>query len=236
MKNILYILILGAGVIACSFRKQTIQVVRLENTPVISSGQINKIDSLVSPYKLAIDQEMNQIVTIAEVDFIKKRPNGNLGNLIADLLLSSGQKYIKDSLPVICLLNHGGLRATINKGPVKLGDIFKVLPFDNQLVLVKMPAQSLTLLKTYLKQSGGEPLAGIRFQGEHVLTASFQPFPQTDFYIVTSDYLVNGGDKMTFFEQRIETIETGVLLRDAVLQEISTIKTLVDKQDLRIQF
>lgn len=227
---------MGAGLLACSFHKQSVQVTHYENTTVLSSGQYNKIDSMVQPYKKAIDTEMNQIITQAEVDFVKKRPNGNLGNLIADLLLNSGKKYVNDSLPIICLLNHGGLRATINKGHVKLGDIYKVLPFDNQLVVAKMPASVMKELITYLKQSGGEPISGVRFIGNSILSMDNSPFPSSDFYIVTSDYLINGGDKMTFFEKRISLIETGVLLRDAVLKELSKQKKLSDNADLRIQF
>lgn len=41
---------------------------------------------------------------------------------------------------------------------------------------------------------------------------------------------------MTFFEKRISLIETGVLLRDAVLEELTKQQKLTDNSDSRIQF
>ena len=43
-------------------------------------------------------------------------------------------KNVKLAQPIFCLLNTGGLRSSIGKGTVSLGDIYKLMPFDNTIV------------------------------------------------------------------------------------------------------
>jgi 2',3'-cyclic-nucleotide 2'-phosphodiesterase (5'-nucleotidase family) len=231
--NIVFFL-LGAGLTACSFGKHTF--VQGKSLPISSQYSNSKsVDSIVSPYKIALDQEMNQVVAVAEVDFINQRPNGNLGFLVADILLERGKKEL-DAAPVICLLNTGGLRAPISKGNVTLGDVFKLMPFDNQLLLVKMPAAAIDDIQNYLKQSGGEPISGFCIQDGNIRSADKEAWKRTDFWVVTSDYLMNGGDNMQFFQQKLTVINPTILLRDALLEGIKNRKNLVSKDEIRIKF
>ena len=43
------------------------------------------------------------------------------------------------------------------------------------------------------------------------------------YYVLTTDYLAKGGDNMEFFKHASEYINTGVLLRDAIINYISEI-------------
>lgn len=228
----IFIFILGAGLSACSFGKQTFvsgKSISLDQT----YSNSRSVDSIVAPYKKDLDKEMNQVISFAEVDFINARPSGNLGNLMADLILEKGMQ----SLPgkkMICLINFGGLRAPVSKGNVTLGDLFKVMPFDNQLVLLKMPAASIHEIKDYLVRTGGEPIAGFKIDKGVLLASDGTPWTEEDFWVVTSDYLMNGGDKMTFFEKRTETINTGILFRDVMIDYVKFNKVLQDRQEQRI--
>lgn len=60
-----------------------------------------------------------------------------LGNLMADVTRESYEGV------EIGLANGGGLRANINPGPVTYGDVFGVLPFDNQLALMQVTGKQL---------------------------------------------------------------------------------------------
>ena len=55
------------------------------------------------------------------------------------------------------------------------------------------------------------------------------------FYVITSDYLLNGGDRMTFFEKKIKVIDPNILLRDALIEEAFKQKKLLKSIDLRIK-
>lgn len=234
MKFKFYIFILGAGLSACSFGKQTF--VNGKSIPLTAEYSNSKsVDSIVYPYKTELDKEMNQVIALAEVDFINQRPNGSLGFLIADILLEKGKEVLPNE-NMICLINIGGLRAPISKGNVLLGDVFKLMPFDNQFLLVKMPSKSIEDIKEYLKKSGGEPISGLTILKDSILTPDGKNWQAKDFWVVTSDYLLNGGDNMNFFKQKLEVKNPNLLLRDVILEGFKNRKTLSNIEESRLKF
>ncbi len=232
MNSKIFIFILGAGLSACSFGKHTF--VSGKSVPIDQSYQSSRsVDSIVAPYKTELDKEMNQVISFAEVDFINARPSGNLGNLVADIIYAKGKSKLAGQ-KAICLINFGGLRAPISKGNVLLGDVYKLMPFDNQLMLVKMPAKSIYEIRDYLQKSGGEPIAGFKMDKGQLLDANGNPWTEEDFWVVTSDYLMNGGDKMNFFQQRIESVNTGILFRDVIIDYVKATPVLTNQTEQRI--
>jgi 2',3'-cyclic-nucleotide 2'-phosphodiesterase (5'-nucleotidase family) len=232
MKNLLIILFLGAGLSACSFG--VYKNISANNISVINTNQKNAIDSIVEPYKVEIDGEMNQIIGTAHVDFIKNRPNGNLNNLITDILLSAKKEFGLTNEPVICIQNFGGLRTSINKGKVTIGDIFKVLPFDNFVYAVKLPHSAEQEVIEWIKQSGGHPIAGCKVFSDKIVFNN-QKEINDDFWVITSDYLYNGGDHALFFNKKIAVKESGILLRDVVIKYIKANPNLLDDSKERIK-
>lgn len=234
MKNLLLILTLGAGLSACSFgvyKQINAQQLAVTNT----ERKENSIDSLIQPYKVELDKEMNQIIGKAFVDFTKTRPNGNLNNLIADILLSTKKELGIINEQVICLQNFGGLRSTINKGEVTLSDVYKVLPFDNYVVAVKLPASIIPAFIAWMKSSNGHPIAGCKLVKDQLIMNN-QKIVEGDFWIITSDYLVNGGDNAVFLAEYLEKKESTLLLRDVVINYIKANPNLLDDNKERIKF
>lgn len=217
---VLSIVLIGAGVTACS-SYLTKQVSRDYNQALDQSIIGNsQIDSLVAPYKRALDKEMSLVIGQALVALQISRPSSNLGCWVSDASLD----YIRsiDSLkevPTICIMNTGGIRSAVAKGPITVGDIFKVMPFDNRLVALKLPIKAKMDICSYMKTTGGEPISGFSIQnGVFVLDKQFDSFDY--FWVVTTDFLANGGDKMTFFQQATDRIETNTLLRDVLIQAV----------------
>ena len=73
----------------------------------------------------------------------------------------------------------------------------------------------------YVRQKNGQPIANalMEFSDVHnylnVGGSSYRY--KNELYVVTSDYLAKGGDKMTFFKGA-SFVQTGVLMRDAILE------------------
>ncbi|HWK21657.1 MAG TPA: chitobiase/beta-hexosaminidase C-terminal domain-containing protein [Ureibacillus sp.] len=81
-----------------------------------------------------------------------------LGNLITDGMLSKAKEYDKNV--VMAFTNGGGIRASINAGPITIGEIMSVLPFGNTLALMDVTGAELkeafeTSLSQYPKENGG---------------------------------------------------------------------------------
>lgn len=213
----LILLFAGAGLWACS--SHLVVNTNVSKEPV--SKTITADSSLIafiSPYKDSLDKRMNEVLAIAEVDFIVQRPVSNLMNWVANALFVNQTKTVRLSQPVVCLLNTGGIRSSIGKGNVTLGDMYKVMPFDNMVVWVELPIEVLPEIEAYLNKSGGEPMANLTFN-EGKLSITSSPENPTHFWVITSDFLLNGGDKMTFFTKRTNLNETGKLLRNVLIEE-----------------
>jgi 2',3'-cyclic-nucleotide 2'-phosphodiesterase (5'-nucleotidase family) len=234
MIRLLWILLIGAGLIACS-SVNTFSV-STNQYPISSDYQdLNSIDSMISPYRDSLDAEMLEVIGRATKNFEKARPNGPLNNWAADAILNSQRIEDQNNPPIMCLLNYGGLRNPISAGDVTVGEVYKLMPFDNLIVWVKMPISSKTEIEAYLSASGGEPIAGATIKnGELIFANSGSEIDY--FWVITSDYLLNGGDHMDFFEQRIDEKLTNMLLRDAMMESVKKQGTLVFSDETRISF
>jgi 2',3'-cyclic-nucleotide 2'-phosphodiesterase (5'-nucleotidase family) len=109
--------------------------------------------------------------------------------------------------------NNGGIRADLPKGPISHGQLYAVLPFDNQLMTMDLTgAQVLRILEHSVAERAGNMLvAGMAFGfsmsepvGQRILeaTAGGEPLdPERVYRVVTIDYLASGGDgQETFLE------------------------------------
>ncbi|MFT5724966.1 MAG: 2',3'-cyclic-nucleotide 2'-phosphodiesterase (5'-nucleotidase family) [Bacteroidia bacterium] len=183
-----------------------------------------KINSIISPYKAQIDSQMNVVVGYAAFEMIKSRPESALGNGICDMLMQYGVSKINQDLD-LCIMNYGGLRASIPKGEVTVGRIFELMPFDNTLVIVELDSTDLRLLAKHILIKGGEPIAGnahtsiVNYESGACFTSKDKRFQKNKTYrVLTSNYLADGGDGYAVFVGKPKT-ETDILIRQALITQ-----------------
>jgi len=215
----------GAGLLACS--SHLVVTAPTGKTPVTNEIVSNeKMDKEIKPFRDSLEKRMGVKLAYSNVNFTVERPSSNLMNWVADAVYVNQTKTIRMTKPVICLLNTGGIRSSIGKGNVTLGDIYKVMPFDNTVVWVELPMSAKDDIATYLLKTGGEPISNATIRGGKL---EFNSAPSAEtFIVITSDYLANGGDKMTFFNKKISLNPTGKLLRDILIEEAKTQGVLVE--------
>ena len=222
--------ILAASFLSCAPQlKITTKQIHLDNDIAADSD----LSNFIRPYSDEMDVQMNIKIAESKNNFIVARPGSNLMNWVADAVFSHQTKNKRLSQPTFCLLNTGGIRSSVGKGDVKLKDIYKVMPFDNSIVWVKLPLTTLDEISAYLNKSGGEPISNIQMRAGKLI---FNTPVETDFFwVITSDYLCQGGDHMDFFKESIEVIETKTLIRDALVEEAKLQKVLINDTTIRIQ-
>ena len=229
-KHLIFFLI-GASLLACSSH------LNISGTKVplnIDSNEKKEVSSFISPYKDSMDRAMNLILAESSVSMEVGRPSSLLGNWASDALFVNQTRTVKLSEPIFCLLNTGGIRSSIGKGPVTLGDIFRIMPFENSVVWLRLPISSLDKIQYYLQQSGGEPISNASMnQGK--LTVNGVTENTTYFWVITTDYLANGGDRMDFFQDAVERSDKKTLLRDVFIEEAKIQKKLIVSSENRIQ-
>jgi 2',3'-cyclic-nucleotide 2'-phosphodiesterase (5'-nucleotidase family) len=193
---------------------------------VASLDTLTVLPGLIDPYRDSMKREMGEEIAIAETSFtVNRKPSGNLSNWLADAVFVNQTRNKRLSDPVMCLLNTGGIRSAILKGGVTVGDMFKVMPFDNQVVWARLPIESLEEIHTYIIQKGGEPISNATVNSEDLLING-RIDSHTHFWVITSDYLANGGDNMNFFAKSTERFNTNILIRDILIKEARTQGTL----------
>jgi 2',3'-cyclic-nucleotide 2'-phosphodiesterase (5'-nucleotidase family) len=226
------IIFAGAGLIACSSRLAINSINNKE--PILSEIKADeKLSNVIKPYKDSLDKKMNEVLGQSKTDFIVARPSSNLMNWVADAIFVNQTRNVRLAQPLICLLNTGGIRSSIGKGNVTLGDIYKIMPFENTLVWVELPLSAIPEIETYLKQSGGEPISNCKLINGKLEINGIRE-NTTHFWIITSDYLMNGGDKMDFFKKKTSVNSTGKLLRDILIEELKNQGTMVENLELRM--
>jgi len=210
----------------------------MEQLPVKADVSNARIDSLVAPYRSALALEMNRVIGSAEENMPVVRPNSLMGQWVADVIIAYGKDSLVPesdrTLPVIALLNTGGLRASFPGGAITVGDVYKLMPFDNTLIALKMPREKLAEIGEYIQSTGGEPIAGFKVVGGKVqLDAPLNDSPF--FWVITSDFLANGGDKMYFFQSAVQKKTTALLVRDLLLREVTVKQVIKVRLEERVQ-
>lgn len=179
-------------------------------------------DRLIQPYRSRLDSAMNVKIAEVESDLSKAQPEGSLGNLICDALMNEVKKMGKHA--DFCVLNNGGIRIPIlYAGPVYVRTVYELLPFENQLVLVRLSGKSCQQLFELVRKANGAPVSGVTLvlgnDASKVTSISGKPFdPEADYWLLTSDYLANGGDEAEMLKQAKERIELNVKIRDVLMK------------------
>lgn len=204
-----------------------------------------KITALVAPYQAKLSKKMNVVLSHATRDL--KKTDGvlesTMGNFLADLCYQQAQPifYQKTQKNIdFVLLNHGGMRAEFSKGEITVGDAYKLMPFDNQLVVVELPANKIKAMIQYLiEKQRPHPISKqlrleINSDGSHRLQINGQQLSdERTYYVLTSDYLQSGGDNMLFFKNPLQRYPLNYQIRDAIIDYLRENDTVDAKLDHR---
>jgi 2',3'-cyclic-nucleotide 2'-phosphodiesterase (5'-nucleotidase family) len=216
------------------------------------NSQNSTVDSstykLIAPYKNEMDKIMNEVLVISDSALTKGLPESSLGNFVSDAVLKKTNDFYKpsDHQPAdICLLNNGGLRAQLPKGPITRGNAFELMPFENSIVILTISGNKMQQLIQSLINFNGAPFAGamITAKGKKIgdVKINGNAFDvNRNYKVVTSDYLAAGGDKYDFFKDPIAIDTLNYKLRDAIIdymiEENKKGNTIKSKKDGRIKF
>ena len=214
---------------ACSGSITEYQAVEMNNS--ISDNVLS--ESMIAPYRDSLELTMNTILVQNEVPLTRGIPESTLGNLISDLLLERVQTEMPDSLlPNLCLINIGGLRVDLPEGGITVGKVFELMPFENELDILELSPEKMQEMLDYLREKGGQPFSGMTLTikpNGYDCQINDEPLDESrNYYVMTSDYLADGGDKMYFFKEPLQRIQTGIKIRDAIIDHFRIVG-LADK-------
>ena len=165
--------------------------------------------AFMAQYKHEVDSIMSPVVGQIARYMAAKKPESELSNLLADILMWAGRSY--DEKPDFSVYNMGGIRAAFAKGNVTYGDVLDVAPFENKIAFVTLSGEKVLELFRQMAMNGGEAvshgvqmvmtsdgkLKSVRINGEEVN-------PQASYRVASIDYLIQGNDRLDAFKAKTD--------------------------------
>lgn len=187
------------------------------------------ITTFYAPYKAQLDAEMSRTVGHTDVDLTKPSDSAEtrMGNFFADVLLAEGRKQFPDAL--FAFGTKGGLRIELPRGEITVGNIFELMPFENELVMLEITGESVRQLAEFIAATGGQPVSGIRLTIDDGHARDIQiggePLdPTRNYKLITYDYLANGGDHVRGLENPIQRAALGAKVREVLMTHIQELQ------------
>ncbi len=198
--------------------------------------------SLIAPFRDRMDEEIREVIGDVDGVLSKAWPEGTLGNFATDAMLWAANRT-HDRPIDMALTNNGGLRVPIGPGPITMGQMYELMPFENMLSVLTLSGSQVQELCDQLAEKRGEPIAGFSFrivsQGQEriaqdVLVGGEMLDPTAQYRLVTNDYMANGGDSFSALEAPLSRTDLPVLVREAFIGYIREVGTLQPKLEGRI--
>ncbi|MCR4401342.1 MAG: 5'-nucleotidase C-terminal domain-containing protein [Firmicutes bacterium] len=208
----------------------------------------NEVKAIVAGYQKQLEERLSAVVGESMVTLDGERAHvrtreTNLGNLVADVMRAAGQADI-------ALTNGGGIRASMDKGPITVGEIFTVLPFDNTLVVLEVSGENVKkalerAVSDYPKELGAFlQVSGVRFEfdpakpaGGRVMSVEIAGAPLDPkklYKVATNDFMAAGGDGYDMFKGAKVLFSSGEMLRDVMARYIAEAGAVSPQVEARI--
>ena len=201
---------------------------KAEGQPVLLDNSVPEDEAIAARVKemAAPIEELRQKVvaeTAAPIDGDRSScrvKECEMGNLVTDAML----ERVKDQGITIAIANGGGLRASIDQGPVTMGEVYTVLPFQNTLATFQLKgADVVTALEngaSQYEESAGRfsQVAGLKYTvdpaaepGSRIsdvmvmADGDWKPIdPAATYGVVSNNYMRSGGDGYDVFETKAQ--------------------------------
>lgn len=204
-------------------------------TPVTIDSTFDDIRDLRATQTIARYSEqiepLMEIVGYSEAEYDKGRPEGPLSNFAADVLRAIAEKKTGEKVDV-SLMNMGGIRTSLPKGAVRVYDIVSIFPFDNSLLTFDIKGSDLRrFLDQMIARRRVEALGGVEMvitgNKADKLLVNGEPIDDEHVYkFATINFLMDGGDGVVLSDVAFNRNETGIWVRDAIVEYL---KDMMDR-------
>ena len=199
------------------------------------------LTDIINVYKDSIDLKLDNVIGFSrglytKDDYSKIKFNSSLGNLIADIIFKQADSVFYKSFGNnidFVLQNHGGIRSSLFEGEIKLTDAYKILPFENEIVVLEISKEVFDEMVLFLiNEKFPHPISGFSIMNDKALINK-ESSSNNKFFLATNDYLLSGGDNMFFLEKNSNVYQLGYSLRDAFIDYTINKENLDSRVDNR---
>jgi 2',3'-cyclic-nucleotide 2'-phosphodiesterase (5'-nucleotidase family) len=219
-------LLLAASTVGCQQKIWQPQA-SLQQTDVAVDSTLTadpETEAIIVPYRQQVTAKMSEVIGTAPVELRKADYESPLGNFVVDLLLEETNKLVDEPVDMAQTTN-GGLRVPLPAGPITVGHIFELMPFENEVIVLTLDGPTTQELFDFAAKTGISPIANATYtiqngKATNVKIGGKPLDTSRNYTIVTSDYLAGGGDNMVMFKKAIKSEKVGMMMRDMILKHI----------------
>lgn len=200
----------------------------------------SKAQNFIQPYKENLEKEMNSVIG-ETTEAILKTGNGEtpIGNLVADFQKEFAENMLGYPLD-ISIINNGGIRNTLPKGNITLGNIYELSPFDNYLQILELNHKDIRELAEFAVSRKILGISGMQITAKdgqilELKVNGKELSTDKKYLLAVNDYLANGGDGMGFLSNIPRKAETDYLLRDILIETIKAKTALGLKIEAKVE-
>ena len=250
MRSLLVNLLLLLIFVSCSKNtnpKTNINNIEI-NPNILSDSSIVKF---YLPFKKNLEESLMNKPISYSFDTYRKNDgelNSTLSNMFADATFEMSNERFKEisgnNIDIV-LLNNGGIRSIISKGNISEKTAFELMPFENSIVVLELSGKSINKMIDYLRVVKLQhPLKGLEIELNNDYSLNNANINgkkiniNKNYYVATTDYLLDGGDKMYFLGETTKTIDINYKMRDVLIdyfKKNDTIKLATDNRFIRIK-
>ena len=185
-----------------------------------------EVEAIIAPYRNRMDSMMDEVIGHAAHDLTTQgKYESTLGTFVTELLLRQSMSSFNRKVDVAIMNHHGGLRAPINQGPITLGEVFEVMPFENEVVLLDVPGEHLKEVIGRIARSGNSMIWPVSFHitqsgPENIRVNGEELVAVRNYSLAVSDYLANGGAGFDLLTSLERPDVHPVKLRDMIVREV----------------
>ena len=213
------------------------------NQQVLSDSSIVKY---YQPFKKNLEESLMNTPISYSPETYKKNDgelNSTLSNMFADATYEMSNpvfnKMSGKNIDIV-LLNNGGIRSIISKGNISEKTAFELMPFENSIVVLELSGLSIIKMIDYLRKVKLQhPISGLQitlnndYSVNEVKINGVSIENEKKYYVATTDYLLEGGDKMYFLAETTKTTDINYKMRDILIDYFKKYDTLKLKSDNR---
>ena len=213
------------------------------NQKVLSDSSIVKY---YQPFKKNLEESLMNTPISYSPETYKKNDgelNSTLSNMFADATYEMSNpvfnKMSGENIDIV-LLNNGGIRSIISKGNISEKTAFELMPFENSIVVLELNGLSIIKMIDYLRKVKLQhPISGLQitlnndYSVNEVKINGVSIQNEKKYYVATTDYLLEGGDKMYFLAESTKTTDINYKMRDILIDYFKKYDTLKLKSDNR---
>ncbi|MCH4888339.1 LysM peptidoglycan-binding domain-containing protein [Acidaminobacter sp. JC074] len=187
-------------------------------------------------YEEKVGPVLNEKVGTATAEFDHELPN------VTQLGLWTCEVMAEKAGTDIAVQNGGGLRRSLYAGDITMGDMYEIMPYDNQLIKMDLPGKDLKaviengLLNPDVRDGSFSGLKAVydpkaEFGSRLVSLTLLDGTPIEDdklYSVATNDFIFTGGDKYNFTNAQND-VDTFIPIRDVMVDAIKATGSISPK-------